>query len=162
MRNTDILHPLGPGVLTHHCRRRLFGMTLIELVVSVAVMTILASMAIPLAENSVRRSREFALRESLMRIRESIDRFYDKNDRATPQMPEEDKYPKSLQQLVEAKFLRKIPVDPLTGSGEWLILSYSDKFDEDYFVPNQNPDSVYDVRTTSEETSLDGTRYVTW
>lgn len=138
------------------------GMTLIELVVSVAVMTILASMAIPLAENSMKRSRELALRESLMRIREAIDRFYDKNDRATPQMPEEDKYPKSLQQLVDAKFLRKVPLDPISRTSEWLVLSYSDKFDEDYFIPNQNPDNVYDVRTISEETALNETRYVTW
>ena len=138
------------------------GLTLIELVIAVAVLSILATLAMPLAENSVRRTREMALRENLRKMRRAIDRYYDKADKASPGLPEEEKYPKSLEELVEKKFLRRVPKDPVTGEAEWLILSYTDTFDEDYFIPNENPENVYDVRSASEDTALDGTRYMTW
>lgn len=138
------------------------GMTLIELVISIAVLSILASMAAPMARNSVIRTKEMMLRENLRKMRNAIDRFYDKNHRDAPTMPEEEKYPKSLNQLVEKKFLRKVPNDPVTGKEEWIIISYTDTFDPDYYIADQDPDNVYDIRSTSEETALDGSRYVEW
>jgi general secretion pathway protein G len=138
------------------------GMTLIELVISVAVLSILASMAMPMARNSVIRTKEVLLREKLREIRTAIDRFYDKNHRDAPTMPEEEKYPKNLEQLVQKKYIRKIPEDPVTGKAEWIIISYTDTFDPDYFIADQNPENVYDIRSTSEDTALDGSRYVTW
>jgi general secretion pathway protein G len=141
---------------------RAAGLTLIELVISIAILSILAGMAMPLAENGMKRAREVELRENLRRIRTGIDRYYDRMDREAPTRPEEEKYPKSMQDLVEKKILRRVPVDPITGKDDWIIISYTDKFDEEAYIINENPENLYDVRSRSEEVALDGTRYVSW
>jgi len=138
------------------------GLTLIELVISIAILSILAGMAMPLAENGMKRAREMELRETLRGVRKSIDRYYDQMDRDAPTRPEEEKYPKSLQDLVEKKILRKVPLDPITGKDDWIIISYTDKFDEEAYIINENPENVFDIRSRSEEEALDGSKFISW
>ena len=146
------------------------GLTLIELLVSIAVLGILASVAMPLVQVSVSRTRELELRRSLRTVREGIDFFkaeYDKARANARDARAEFKkrvsvdrtgYPARLDELVETKILRRIPRDHMTPDGKWVTQSYSD-----------NPDSslsdgkdVWDIRSASKAVGLDGTRYDTW
>jgi general secretion pathway protein G len=146
------------------------GLTLIELVVSIAVLGVLASAAMPLVQVSATRTRELELRRSLRKLREGIDQFkfeYDKargNARdarqAFKQKISVDRtgYPLTLDELVETKVMRRIPRDPMTEDGKWITRSFSD-----------NPESslsdakdVYDIRSASKAVALDGTTYDTW
>ncbi len=146
------------------------GFTLIELLITVAVLGILASAALPLAHVTAKRTREIELRRSLRTLRENTDRFkleYDKA-RANAQDAKEifkkkvtaDRtgYPLTLEELVEAKVLRRIPKDPMSPDGKWITRSYSDNPDSSL---TDNRD-VYDVRSASKEKALDGTPYDTW
>ena len=98
--------------------------------------------------NSVRRAEEATLKENLFRMRDAIDQFYaDKN-----------KYPASLDELVTEKYMRTIPDDPFTNSKDTWRTVMSDP---DPLNPTAQP-GVYDVKSGSEETALDGTRYSDW
>jgi len=146
------------------------GLTLIELLVSIAVLGVLAGVAMPLVQVTVTRTKELELRRALRKVREGIDQFkveYDKA-RANARDARADfkkrvsvdrtGYPLTLEELVEGKILRRIPRDPMNLEGRWVIRSYSD-----------NPDSslsdskdVYDIRSASQAVALDGTIYDTW
>jgi general secretion pathway protein G len=151
-------------------RRPAAGLTLVELVVSIAVLGVLASVAMPLAQVTATRSRELELRRGLRKLREGIDQFkfeYDKargNARDARQAfkarvsLDRTGYPLTLDELVETKILRRIPRDPMNEDGDWITRSFSD-----------NPESslsdakdVYDIRSASRATALDGTTYDTW
>jgi general secretion pathway protein G len=143
------------------------GLTLIELIVVVAIVSILASAAIPIARFQVKRVKERELRRDLWEMRDAIDHYKDAADKgAFMTKVDSMNYPPDLETLVngvdvqdkKVKFLRKIPVDPMTHSTEWGLRSNQDDADSDSFG-GQN---VFDVYTKSQDTALDGTKYNTW
>jgi len=143
------------------------GLTLVELIICVAIVAILASAAIPIARFQVKREKERELRRDLWEMREAIDRYKDAADKGAMQIKADSLgYPPDLETLVngvdiqdkKVKFLRRIPVDPMTGTAEWGLRSNQDDADSDSFG-GQN---VFDVHTKSQGTALDGTKYSTW
>jgi general secretion pathway protein G len=146
------------------------GFTLIELLVSVFVISILVGLAVPLARNSIKREREFALHEDLREMRIAIDKFKDASDRGFIMVKvDTEGYPETLQVLVDGvdmvgqvdkklKFLRRIPTDPMTNSKEWGMHSYQD----DPKNSSWGGQNVFDVYTKSQGTALDGTKYKDW
>ncbi len=147
-------------------RRRARGFTLIELIVATMILCILVGMAVPVAKNAVAREREHELRYDLWMVRDAIDRYKDAADRGAFQTKVgSENYPPDLDTLVtgvdvagkKLKFLRKVPVDPMT-KGEWGMRSMQDDKDSDSWG-GQN---VFDVYTKSDQTALDGTKYKDW
>jgi general secretion pathway protein G len=143
------------------------GFTLIELIVATAILAILATMALPLARLSIKREKEHELRYDLWQLRDSIDRYKDAADRQAFQIKVgSEGYPPDLETLVNGvdvggkklKFLRKIPIDPMTGKAEWGLRSMQDDPTSDSWG-GQN---VFDVYTKSEGTGLDGSKYKEW
>lgn len=150
------------------------GFTFIELVISTAVLAILASGAIPLARVSMRRTREAELHRSLREMRAAIDKFKDAADQQIISPLElqagGDGYPKDLQQLVDGvalnndasgkkmRFLRRIPIDPVTGRADWKLRAYGDDAKSTVWGGG----NVYDVSSKSDGTALDGTKYKEW
>ena len=145
------------------------GFTLIELLITVAIVALLASVALPLAEVTVQREKERELRQSLQQVREAIDAY----KRAWDEGAIERKlgasgYPPTLASLVEGVrdaripdetkmyFLRRVPRDPLTGE-EWGLRSYKSPADDP-----QEGDDVYDIYSRAEGKGLDGTPYREW
>jgi len=119
------------------------GFTLIELLVVMAILGTLIMLAVPRYFHSVDKTRETVLRENLVRTRDALDKYYGDNGR----------YPESLQVLVDRKYLRALPYDPVTGStSSWII------------VPPEKADSegVYDVRSGSPNVAADGSKYQDW
>jgi general secretion pathway protein G len=148
-------------------QRRSSGFTLIELIVATAILTILTTMALPLARLSIKREKEHELRYDLWQMRDAIDRYKDAADRGAFQTKVgSDGYPPDLQTLVDGvdvngkklRFLRKIPVDLMTNSTEWGMRSMQDDPDSDSWG-GQN---VFDVYTKSQATGMDGTKYKEW
>lgn len=143
------------------------GFTLIELIVATAILTILTTMALPLARMTIKREKERELRYDLWQLRDSIDRYKDAADRQAFQIKVgSEGYPPDLETLVNGvdvggkklKFLRKIPVDPMTGKAEWGLRSMQD----DPTADSWGGQNVFDVYTKSEGTALDGTKYKQW
>lgn len=160
---------------TQHAERRTEnGYTFVELLVVSAIVIILASAIMPLAKVTATRQREVDLHRSLREMRTAIDRFKDAADLGQISPLElkagAEGYPPDLQTLVDGvtaandatgrklKFLRRVPVDPMTHSTEWGLRSYQDK-PESTSWGGQN---VYDVYTKSTATALDGTKYKDW
>lgn len=143
------------------------GLTLIELVVTVAILAILASAAVPLTRFRVKRERERELRRDLWEMRDAIDHYKDAADKGAFQTKvDSQNYPPDLETLVngvdvqgkKVKFLRKIPIDPMTGRAEWGLRSMQDDPNSDSFG-GQN---VFDVHSKSTSIALDGTKYSDW
>jgi general secretion pathway protein G len=143
------------------------GFTLIELIVATAILSILVGAAFPLVKITIYREREHELREDLWMIRDAIDRYKDAADRQAFQIKVgSEGYPPDLDTLVtgvdaagkKLKFLRRIPVDPMTKKAEWGMRSMQDDKDSDSWG-GQN---VFDVYTKSDQTALDGTKYKDW
>jgi len=146
--------------------RRQRGFTLIELIVATMILCILVGMAVPLERNAIKRYNEHELRYDLWMIRDAIDRYKDAADRGGFQIKlGSEGYPPDLDTLVagvdiagkKLKFLRKIPVDPMTKQ-EWGMRSMQDEKDSDSWG-GQN---VFDVYSKSDQTALDGTKYKDW
>ena len=150
------------------------GYTFIELLIVVTIIMILASAVQPLAKIAITRQKEGELRRALREMRNAIDKY---KDAADAQMipPTELKvgaegYPPTLQTLVDGvsvandatgrklKFLRRIPIDPMTGSDEWGLRAYQDKPD----TTSWGGQNVFDVYTKSGGTALDGSKYRDW
>ncbi len=124
------------------------GFTLIELMVVMAIVTIIVSIAVPLYQRSITRAKESVLKNNLFSLRNVIDEYtFDKQ-----------KAPQSLQDLVTEGYLRQVPVDPITGSADsWKIIM------EDAMTSvNQTEPGIFDVRSGSDKVSLEGTRYNEW
>src|SRR5580693_4119019 len=157
-------YTLRPG---NTAASRQSGLTLVELIVTVAILAILASAVVPLARFRVKREKERELRYDLWQMRDAIDRYRDAADRHAFQVKvDSGNYPPDLDTLVKGvdaqgkklKFLRRIPVDPMTGKDEWTLRSMQDDPNSDSW----GGQGVFDVYTKSEGTGLDGTKYKTW
>jgi general secretion pathway protein G len=147
--------------------RNLRGFTLIELIVATAILVILTSLAIPLARVTIKRDKEHQLRRDLWDLRDAIDRYKDAADAGKFQTKVgSENYPPDLDTLVKGvdvggkklKFLRKIPIDPMTNTTEWGMRSMQDDPDSDSW----GEQNVFDVYTKSQDTGLDGTKYKDW
>lgn len=161
--------------MTQGCR----GITLVELIVTITILGILASVLLPFTQMTAKRTREIELRRNLRVIRTALDEYkknYDKavDEKKIPSVINKSGYPETLQQLVEGydfggllpvkrKFLRSIPRDPMhpprPGSEpEWGLRSYADPPD----TSSWGGEDVYDVYSLSEGTAIDGTAYKDW
>jgi len=124
------------------------GFTLIELMIVMAVIAILVSIAVPVYTRSIMRAKESVLRNNLFTMRTVIDEYtYDKQ-----------KAPQSLQDLVSEGYLRKLPIDPMTGNSDnWKVI-----IEDTLNAVNQTEPGIFDVRSGSDKTSLEGTPYSDW
>ena len=155
------------------------GVSLIELIVTLTILSILAALVLPSAQMTAKRTKEIELRRNLRVIRTAIDDFKKNYDKAVDEkkiIPSLNKagYPESLKQLVEGydfgglvnykkKFLRRIPVDPFNppNKGEepkWGLRAYTDEPESTTW----GGEDVFDVYSLSEETAIDGTKYKEW
>jgi general secretion pathway protein G len=150
------------------------GFTFVELIVATAVMMILASAAMPLIRVSIKRQKEAELRYTLREIRKAIDMFKQDADRGALAAHEltfgGENYPSSLDQLVEGvtyandasgrrkKYLRRVPVDPMTGTTDWGLRSYTDKPD----AIGWGGTTVFDIYSKAQGSALNGTKYRDW
>ena len=155
-------------------RRREGGLTLVELIATAAILTILATAAVPIARTLVKRQKELELRRALREIRTAIDAFQADTERF-PGMKQklngvnEDGYPEELAHLYEGfdigdakgtklKYLRRLPRDPMTGGTDWATRSSRDRPDATF----SDGINIFDVHTRSEAKALDGTPYAEW
>ena len=150
------------------------GYTFVELLIVVTILIILASAVLPLAQVTSQRQREGELRRSLREMRTAIDKFKDGVDTGqipmTELTPTSEGYPRDLETLVEGvtaandatgrklKYLRRIPMDPMTNSSDWGLRSYQDKPDS----TSWGGQNVFDVYSKANGTALDGTKYRDW
>jgi general secretion pathway protein G len=143
------------------------GFTLVELIVATTILMLLTTLAIPLARVTIKREKERDLRRDLWEMRDAIDRYKDAADRGAFQTKVgSEGYPPDLDTLVKGvdvqgkklKFLRRIPVDPMTGTAEWGMRSMQDDPSSDSW----GGQDVFDVFTKSQGTALDGTQYKDW
>lgn len=130
---------LPPSII----KRRLSGFTLIELLVVMAILAMLLTLAVPRYFHSVDRSKEAVLRENLFTMREAIDKYYG----------DTGKYPDTIEDLITQKYLRKLPVDPITESATTWVAVAPEETDKG---------NVYDVKSGAEGTAQDGTSYKEW
>jgi len=143
------------------------GFSLLELIVATTILIILSTMAVPLARFTIKREKERRLRADLWEMRDAIDRYKIDADRGAFQTKiDSQNYPPDLETLVKGvdvqgkkvRYLRKIPIDPMTGTIEWGMRSMQDDPQSDSF----GGQSVFDVYTKSQDEALDGTKYKDW
>ncbi len=155
------------------------GLSLIELIITMMILTILSAVIVPSAQMTMKRTKEIELRRELRELRTALDNYKKMYDQARlehklPDAADKSGYPETLQVLVEGydfggltsskvKFLRRIPVDPFNppGPGEapkWGLRSYTDEPDS----TNWGGEDVFDVYSLSGETAIDGTKYKDW
>jgi len=150
------------------------GYTFIELIIVSSMIFVLAAAIMPLAKVTMQRTREAELRRALREMRTAIDKFKDAADQGLIGSLDikagSENYPADLDTLVEGvtaandatgrklKYLRRVPIDPMTGKDEWALRSYQD----DAKSTRWGGQNVFDVRTTSEGTALDGSKYRDW
>jgi general secretion pathway protein G len=153
------------------------GFTLAEMIITLAIVAVLAVSALPLGKMAVKRQNEIELQRDLRLMREAIDAYKKLADEKKIEVDEDTEgYPPTLEVLVKGvevqdkeakgaggrrktvKFLRRIPKDPMTGTTDWGLRSYQDDFDSDVW----GEENVYDVYTKSPAVALDGTKYKDW
>jgi general secretion pathway protein G len=146
------------------------GFTLIELLATITILGILVGLALPLTRNALKSDREQRLREELREMRVAIDKYKEASDLGRIEVPTDTEgYPQTLEALVDGvqligqagkniKFLRKIPVDPMTNSTDWGMRSYQDE----PTAQSWGGQNVFDVYTKSDGIAFDGTRYKDW
>jgi general secretion pathway protein G len=150
------------------------GYSFVELLVVTTIILILASAVQPLARVTMQRQREVELRRALRDMRDAIDKFKDAADQGmiptTELKANSEGYPPDLETLVDGvsvandasgrklKFMRRVPIDPMTGEPKWGLRAYQDKPDS----TSWGGQNVYDVRSLSTGTGLDGTKYKDW
>jgi len=123
------------------------GFTLLELLIVVALIGILTALAVPQFRHTPQRAKEAVLKEDLYILRDVIDQHF----------TDKGKYPSTLQDLVDSGYIRKIPVDPITGSSESWVIEEAPAIDE-----GEEAGGVYDVHSGAPGTALDGTSYAEW
>jgi len=146
------------------------GMTLLELVIACAILLILSSMALPIFRYTALRQKESELRYDLRTMRDAIDYYKELADqhKFRTQVGTQN-YPPDLETLVKGvqlgatgdkrlRFMRSVPVDPMTGKADWGLRSVSDDFDSKTWGGN----NIFDVYSMSAGTALDGTKYSDW
>jgi general secretion pathway protein G len=137
--------PGRPHITRRQALRR--GFTFVELMVVITIIVILISLAIPVYQKTIIRSKESVLKNNLFTLRTVIDNYtYDKQ-----------KAPQTLQDLVSEGYLREVPLDPMTGSNQWRTINE----DASQSV-NQSEPGIFDVKSTSDKMGLDGTPYAEW
>ena len=137
------LNSIQPGMLTARANPREHGLTFVELIVTVAILSILAMAALPVARFQVKRQNERELRRDLWMMRDAIDKYFADHGR----------YPDSLEDLVAKRYLRAVPVDPITQkSSSWVVNPPEDT----------TLGAVYDVRSGAPNKARDGTAYKEW
>ncbi len=163
-----MIRPSGDG--TRRSWRDGAGLTLIELLISIAVLGVLAGVAMPLVQVSVTRTRELELRRTLRKMREGIDQFKAEYDKARGNARDartdfkkrisvdRTGYPLNLEEMVETKILRRIPRDSMSAEGKWITRSFSDNPETSL----SDGKDVYDIRSANKAVALDGTTYDTW
>lgn len=150
------------------------GYSFVELLIVSTILLVLASAVQPLVRVTMQRQKEVELRRALREMRDAIDRFKDAADMgmipATELSPNSEGYPPDLDALIEGvsiandasnrklKLLRRVPVDPMTGEAEWGLRSYQDRPD----ASSWGGQNVFDVRSLSTGTALDGSKYRDW
>lgn len=151
------------------------GFTLVEMLVTLTILAIMAAVTIPLAKTAVKREKEISLRRNLRMMREALDSYKKVADENRIEVEKETEgYPPDLETLVKGievrsnkggedanriiKFLRRIPIDPMTNSYEWGLRSFQDDLDSDIW----GGENVYDVYTKSPGIALDGSKYRDW
>jgi general secretion pathway protein G len=141
-------HRIRSGSLAKLVRASRAGFTMVELMIVMAIITIIISVAVPLYQKAIIRTKESVLKNNLFTIRVVIDEYtFDKQ-----------KAPQSLQDLVSEGYLRQIPVDPMTGlSTTWRVI-----MEEAMSSVNQTEPGIFDIRSGAEQTSLEGTQYTEW
>ena len=161
---------LGMPARRGRIRHKAAGMTLLELIVACAILLVLATVALPLERVTLKRRRETELRYDLRQIRDAIDRYKDASDKNLIKVAAgTEGYPPDLDTLVkgvklstaqdrQVRFLREIPMDPLTNSKDWGLRSVQDDPDSNSW----GGQDVFDVYTKSQGTALDGTKYAEW
>ncbi len=177
-RVTSLIHSQISHVSLYARKYKLLGVTFVELLVTLVILSILAAVALPYAEITVRRNKEIELRQALRDMRSAIDRFH--LDWETAKISKldndvsENGYPKKLQVLVEGvgsaqakgtkiKYLRRIPADPFSGPDKpslehWVLRGYQDASD----ATSWGGTDVYDVRSLSRRKAIDGSFYKDW
>jgi len=136
---------MGRRIPTGNPRR---GFTLVELMIVMTIVTILVSIAVPLYQRSILRAKESVLKNNLFTMRTVIDEY----------TLDKQKAPQALQDLITEGYLRQIPMDPITGSGEtWRVI-----MEDAAASVNQTEPGIFDVRSGSDLVSLDGTPYAEW
>ncbi|HSB14780.1 MAG TPA: type II secretion system protein [Bryobacteraceae bacterium] len=136
---------MGRRIPTGNPRR---GFTLVELMIVMTIVTILVSIAVPLYQRSILRAKESVLKNNLFTMRTVIDEY----------TLDKQKAPQTLQDLITEGYLREIPMDPITGSGEtWRVIMEDATASVDQTEPG-----IFDVRSGSDKVSLDGTPYAEW
>lgn len=148
------------------------GFTLIEVLTVTLMVAVLAAIAVPLVENTIRREREIELRRSLRTVREALDQYHDFVIENKIQLPDKrHNFPEKLEELVKGieyknpegktmvmKFLRRIPFDPITRSHDWGLRSFQDKFNSSSW----GGENVWDIYCDSDKKALDGSYYRDW
>jgi len=146
------------------------GMTLLELIIACTILIILASAALPIARYSIIRNKETELRRDLREMKDAIDRYKDAADKNQIRVEVgSEGYPPDLETLVKGvqlgasgdkkvRFLRKIPIDPMTGQADWGLRAVQDDPDS----TSWGGKNVFDVYSKAQATALDGTKYSDW
>ena len=146
------------------------GTTLLELIIACTILIVLSTAALPIAKYSIMHRKEAELRRDLREMRDAIDRYKDAADRNLIRVEVgSEGYPPDLDTLVKGvqlgagadrkiRFLRRIPVDPMTGQAEWGLRSVQDDPDS----TSWGGKNVFDVYSKSQATATDGTRYADW
>ncbi|HEX4949338.1 MAG TPA: type II secretion system protein [Blastocatellia bacterium] len=153
-------------------RRKADGFSLLELIITLAVLSILVASVVPLTKNNLKRQREYELKQNLREIRQAIDRYKIDCEKGAvgplDRKVNDECYPPNLETLVEGitppnttrklRYLRRMPRDPISGKEEWGFRSIQDDPKSDSWG-GQN---IYDVYSKSDETALNGTKYKDW
>ena len=127
--------------------RSRLGYTLIELIIVIAIISVLLSVAVPIYTHSIQRAKESVLHQHLFLLRQTIDEYtFDK--KAAPQ---------SLDDLVSDGYLREVPIDPITGQAEWETV-----IEDSLTSVDQTQPGIFDVHSLSDEISSEGTPYSEW
>jgi general secretion pathway protein G len=155
------------------CARGQHGFTLLELIITLAILSVLVGMAVPVMRNDIKRRREVELQHNLREIRKALDAFFrDANQGKFTELESDhfkDGYPTKLEYLVEGmkvrgtvdktlRYLRQVPRDPMTNSTEWGLRGTEDDPDSSSW----NGENIYNVYSKSNETALNGTKYSEW